>query len=123
MIGDGPFERREELPAVFGNFPAERIAKDKLRRKDIQVRRMFGQPLHAIGPVTAAVHQDLHGASDFGNGSPPARLAGQYFQDGQLEGHLPCLRCLRVCVQFPCNGSMSGADRQQHDAVNLNYIG
>lgn len=92
MIGDGPFERREKLPAVFRNFPTESIPSDKFRRKDIKIRRVFGQPLHAIGPVMAAVHQDLHGASDFGNGSPPARLAGQYFQDGQLEGHLACLR-------------------------------
>ncbi|QOZ24003.1 hypothetical protein XH93_10685 [Bradyrhizobium sp. CCBAU 51753] len=119
MIGDGRFEHREELSPVLRDFPAESIANDKLRRKDIQIRRMCGQPLHAIGPVMAAVHQDLHGASDFGNGSPPARLAGQHFQDGQLEGHLPCLRWA-VCVQFPCNGSRSGAHRQQHGVVNLN---
>ncbi|MGY3573131.1 hypothetical protein ACVMB1_000335 [Bradyrhizobium sp. USDA 4504] len=58
---------------------------------------MFGQPLHAIGPVAAAVHQDLHGASDFGNRGPPGGLTGQHFQDGQLERHLPCLRWAVWC--------------------------
>ncbi len=87
MIGDGLFERREESPPFFRDFPSESIANDKLRRKDIQIRRLFGQPLHAIDLVTASVHQDLHGPSDFGNRSPPG-LAGQHFQDGQLEGRV-----------------------------------
>jgi hypothetical protein len=48
---------------------------------------MFGKPLHAIGPVPAAVHQDFDGVPHFGNGGSPGGLAGQHFQDGQLEGH------------------------------------
>ncbi|WP_146101273.1 hypothetical protein [Bradyrhizobium sp. AC87j1] len=51
LTGDGLCGRRQELPPVLRNFPAESIAKYKIRRKDIQIRRVYGQPRHAIGPV------------------------------------------------------------------------
>lgn len=50
---------------------------------------MREQPLHAIGPIFAAVHQDFDGMPYFGNRGPPGGLAGQHFQDGQLERHSP----------------------------------
>lgn len=48
---------------------------------------MFGEPLHAVGPISAAVHQDFDGVPKLGNGGAPGGLAGQHFQDGKLEGH------------------------------------
>jgi hypothetical protein len=48
---------------------------------------VLSQPLHAIRPVLAAVHQDFDGVPYFGDGGSPGGLAGQHFQDGQLEGH------------------------------------
>ncbi|OKO69940.1 hypothetical protein AC628_32190 [Bradyrhizobium sp. NAS96.2] len=63
------------------------IAEDESGREDIQIRCMLSQALHAIGPVLAAVHQDFDGVPDFGNRGASGGLAGQHFQDGQLEGH------------------------------------
>ncbi|ODM79612.1 hypothetical protein A6X20_24230 [Bradyrhizobium elkanii] len=85
-------KRGEELPSLFRDLPTLRIANHKLGREDIQVRRMFGQSLHAISPVFTAVHQYFDRMPNFGNGGPPGGLAGQHFQDGQLEGQLPRLR-------------------------------
>lgn len=48
---------------------------------------------------------------DFGNGSPPGRLAGQHFQDGQLEGDLPPIGRVYVC-------SSHAVDQGQERIVN-----
>lgn len=85
-------QRGEELPSLFRNLPTVWIANHKFGREDIQVRRMLGQSLHAISPVFPAVHQYLDRVPNFGNGGPSGGLAGQHFQDGQLEGQLPRLQ-------------------------------
>ncbi|MET4291218.1 hypothetical protein ABIB06_002567 [Bradyrhizobium sp. LB8.2] len=84
--GDGHFQRRQKLPSFVRNFPAVKIANDVLGREDILARRMFGQPLHAIGLILAAVHQNFVRSPDLG-GSLPAGSPASAFQDGQLEGN------------------------------------
>ncbi|OYU62658.1 MAG: hypothetical protein CFE30_08930 [Bradyrhizobium sp. PARBB1] len=64
---------------------------------------MLSQALHAIGPVFAAVHEDFDGVPDFGNGGTPGGLAGQHFQDGQLEGHFHVSGLAEIVSARPVN--------------------